>query len=136
MVTQYISKTSLESTLNEIRECAVGSRLGISYVDQKTFYDPVEICGRAWGDEKEVVRKVDVFKKRVERSGEPWISGYTKEEMKGVLEEKGWKVEGDVCMSEMIEGGKFERGGNLRGVREWGEGNYWDTERFLEAVKI
>ncbi|GMH94731.1 hypothetical protein TL16_g12988 [Triparma laevis f. inornata] len=88
-------------------------------VGEKTFDDPVEICGRAWGDEKEVARKVDVFKKRVERSGEPWISGYTKEEMKGVLEEKGWKVEGDVCMSEMIEGGKFERGAETEGERRY-----------------
>lgn len=94
-VTQYIPKSSTATTLAQLRKILPSqSVLLVSYVPQDIFENPIK-CGP-----KNNIKKL---LKGAEGTGEPWISGWTKDGFKFFLGELGYEVLSDTTISDLNE---------------------------------
>ena len=99
-VTQYIPTEATETTLRSISAMSPpGSRLVISYVDANTYGErEYEVAGEGYP-----VRAVHRLLGHTRRVGEPWISGWTKEEFASFAADSFGRVVADESTGEANE---------------------------------
>jgi len=89
-VTQYIPKESTADTLKKLKDIvAPGSTLLLTYVDQNYL-----------GDGETVPKSYQRIQQLAAKVGEPWVSGWTKEDFRVFLRENGYEVVSDTAMSD------------------------------------
>lgn len=92
-VTQYIPKESTADTLKKLKDIiGPGSTVLITYVDQKCFAEPDTL--------PKSFRWVQSMSAKV---GEPWISGWSKEEFEEFVNECGYQVVSDTAPEDYNE---------------------------------
>ena len=99
-VSQYITKKALNSTLNELAVLTKNSNsiLFISYVNRLLRKNPMACFGKGY-DKCE--RKAALIQNLSARSGEPWISLYSSEEIKDLLSQNGYLLKEDKTLADL-----------------------------------
>ncbi|MGF1719161.1 SAM-dependent methyltransferase [Vibrio kyushuensis] len=90
-VSQYITKDALNSTVQELAQLTLNttSTFVLSYVDQRLEKEPKACFGRGYPNP---VKKAEMIKNLSAKSGEPWVSFYTSEEIDGILSSNGFTL--------------------------------------------
>jgi len=99
-VSQYITKKALNSTLNELSLLTKNSNsiLFISYVNILLRKDPIACFGKGF---VKCERKAALIQNLSARSGEPWISLYSSEEIKDLLSQNGYLLKEDKTLADL-----------------------------------
>ena len=99
-VSQYISKEALISTVKEVSSLIhkSNSTFFISYVDELLIKKPEACFGEGYPKPK---NKADLIMKLTAKAGEPWISLYSQEEMRGLFLQNGFSVNEDVTLKDL-----------------------------------
>lgn len=99
-VSQYISKEALDATLQELAELSQGthSTFIISYVDELLINDPIRCFGDGYHN---AVKRAELIKGLAAKTGEPWQSFYTAEEMKNLLAQHGFIVQKNKSLEDL-----------------------------------
>jgi methyltransferase (TIGR00027 family) len=99
-VSQYITKKALNSTLNELSLLTKNSNsiLFISYVNILLRKDPITCFGKGY---VKCERKAALIQNLSARSGEPWISLYSSEEIKDLLSQNGYLLKEDNTLADL-----------------------------------
>jgi O-methyltransferase involved in polyketide biosynthesis len=119
-VTQYIPKESTADTLKKLRSIiSPGSTVLVTYVDQKCM-----------GDITTLPRQYRWVRNLAAKAGEPWISGWSKEEFEKFIKECGYEVVSDTSQEDYNDT-------YLKGVgRQLDQDDLLSMERFVIAKKI
>lgn len=90
-VSQYISKTAVQSTLEELEELTknTDATFYISYVDSQLKTNPTACFGKGYPHPD---KKAETVMNLAAKVGEPWISFYSPEEIKEVLSQYGFTL--------------------------------------------
>lgn len=90
-VSQYITKEALTSTLNELAALTQNSNATffMSYVNRLLREDPKSCFGKGY---VKAEKKAALIQNLAAKSGEPWISLYSAEEVEGLLSQNGFSL--------------------------------------------
>ena len=100
-VTQYISKEAFNSTMKEMsRLCQKTSSIfALSFVNELLNKNPEDCFGRGYLNPE---KKANLIKKlSAKAAGEPWISFYSTEEVKGLLSQNGYSIKENVTLEDL-----------------------------------
>lgn len=99
-VSQYITKDALEATLKSLVELTKRTKLIFytSYVNQKLTSDPTQCFGKGYLNPSKKAKMIMNLSAKV---GEPWISLYSKEEIKNIFIHYGFTVIEDKTLSDL-----------------------------------
>ena len=99
-VSQYITKEAVSSTLNELAVLTQNSSaiLFISYVNRLLREDPKACFGKGY---VKAEKKAATIQNLAARSGEPWISLYSTEEIKDLLSKNGFLLTEDKTLDDL-----------------------------------
>jgi methyltransferase (TIGR00027 family) len=99
-VSQYITKEAINSTLNELAILTKNSNsiLFISYVNRLLRKNPKACFGKGY---VKCERKAALIQNLSARSGEPWISLYSSEEIKDLLSQNGYLLKEDNTLADL-----------------------------------
>lgn len=116
-VTQYIPKESTADTLKKLKRIvAPGSTVLMTYVDQKCM-----------GDIESLPKQYKWIRNLASKVGEPWVSGWTKDEFAQFLKGLGYEVVSDTTQEDYNET-------YLKDVdRQLGKDDLLNMERFVVA---
>ena len=118
-VTQYIPKERTADTLKKLGSIiSPGSTILVTYVDEKCM-----------GDIKTLPRQFRWVRNLAAKSGEPWISGWSKEEFEKFINECGYEVASDTSQEDYNETYLKEVGRQLH------QDDLLSMERFVFAKK-
>lgn len=100
-VTQYIPKESTADTLKKLKDIiGSGSTVLITYVDQKCFEE--EQTNDA--NNSSLTKRIGMIKRMAAKVGEPWISGWTKDEFASFLKDCGYDIVSDTTQEDYNDG--------------------------------
>lgn len=90
-VSQYITKEAVNSTLNELAVLTQNSNATVfmSYVNRLLSEDPKACFGKGYAKAE---KKAAIIQKLAAKSGEPWISLYSAEEIEDLLSQYGFSL--------------------------------------------
>ena len=90
-VSQYITKEAVTSTIKELAALTkkTSSTFFISYVDKLLDKEPEACFGKGY---PKAARRAETIKRLSAKVGEPWITFYTAEEIKGLLSQNGFSL--------------------------------------------
>jgi len=99
-VSQYITKDALQSTLQEIGELTKNSdtTFFMSYVDKRLKDAPKDCFGKGYRNAEKKAKTVQYLSAKV---GEPWISLYSQEDIKELLDEFGFTLIENKCLKNL-----------------------------------
>lgn len=99
-VSQYIPKSALLSTIDEICELTKNTRCSfyISYVNQKLKTNTKKCFGEGYPNPE---KKANMIMKLAAKVGEPWISFFSHDEMKEILSTYDLKMKQDKTLSDL-----------------------------------
>ena len=99
-VSQYIPKSTLASTLEEIKKLTEhkNSTLYISYVNSKLKTNPTSCFGVDYKNPVKTIRRILSLSEKV---GEPWISFYSDIEMEKLLTLNGFELKENKTLSDL-----------------------------------
>lgn len=99
-VSQYISKTALQSTLQEVSELSKNAKMAIylSYAHKNLLTHPAMCFGNGY---KNPEKKAKLIMGLSKKAGEPWISLYSNEEMKEILQDSGLTIEENKTLEDL-----------------------------------
>ncbi len=125
-VTQYIPKESTAKTLKQLSNLVgKGSILGISYVNEATYSSDPQTVKEEIGVDQDILKS---NLKTMERMGEPWVTGWSRDSFQEFLSAHLFQVKEDACISD-LEGKYF----TPRGVTA---SPFCNVERFVYAELI
>ena len=127
-VSQYITKDAIKSTLQEIGELRINSdtTFFMSYVDKRLKDAPKDCFGEGYRNAEKKAKTVQYLSAKV---GEPWISLYSHEDIKELLDEFGFTLTENKCLKD-LNSVYFEPLG-----RKLPENEIFNLEHFAVAVK-
>lgn len=99
-VSQYITKDAFATTLKSLVELTKETKLIFytSYVNQKLISDPTECFGKGYLNPNKKAKMIMNLSAKV---GEPWISLYSKEEIKNIFISYGFTILEDKTLSNL-----------------------------------
>lgn len=98
-VSQYITKEAVHSTLAELDDLMQAETIFyMSYVDQLLIDQPEACFGKGYPSPE---KKAEMVMRLSQRVGEPWISFYTENEIKEVLEKYGFSLLENKCLRDL-----------------------------------
>ena len=99
-VSQYISKEALHNTLAEVAKLSQNpnSTFYLSYVNEKLKSNPKDCFGKGYPKPESKANTIMNLSAKV---GEPWISLYSKTEIKEILSKHGFNLTEDKTLSDL-----------------------------------
>jgi len=99
-VSQYITKEAVTSTIKELAALTkkTSSTFFISYVDKLLDKEPEACFGKGY---PKAARRAETIKRLSAKVGEPWITFYTAEEIKGLLTQNGFSLEENKTLEDL-----------------------------------
>ena len=100
-VTQYINKEAFNSTLNEMATLSqnASSIFVFSFVNELLNKNPEDCFGSGYLNPE---KKANLIKNlSAKAAGEPWISFYSTEEVKGLLSQNGYSIKENVTLEDL-----------------------------------
>ena len=100
-VTQYIAKEAFNSTMKEMAELSqnASSIFVLSFVNELLNNNPEDCFGKGYLNPE---KKANLIKDlSAKAAGEPWISFYSTEEIKGMLSKNGYSIKENVTLEDL-----------------------------------
>jgi methyltransferase (TIGR00027 family) len=99
-VSQYITKEAVTSTIKELAALTkkASSTFFISYVDKLLNKEPEACFGKGY---PKAARRAETIKRLSAKVGEPWITFYTAEEIKGLLSQYGFSLKENKTLEDL-----------------------------------
>ena len=99
-VSQYITKEAVTSTIKELAALTkkTSSTFFISYVDKLLDKEPEACFGKGY---PKAARRAETIKRLSAKVGEPWITFYTAEEIKGLLSQNGFSLKENKTLEDL-----------------------------------
>ena len=99
-VSQYISKEAVSSTLNELATLTQnsGATLFMSYVNRLLSEDPKACFGKGY---VKAEKKALIIQKLAAKSGEPWISLYSADEIEDLLSQNRFSLTDNKTLADL-----------------------------------
>jgi len=99
-VSQYITKDAVTSTIKELATLTqnTSSTFFISYVDELLDKDPQSCFGKGY---PKAAKRAGILKGLAAKSGEPWTSFYTADEIEDLLSQNGFMVKENKSLEDL-----------------------------------